>query len=497
MKIAFAKPTIPTSGALVVAVLANKTLTKTGAALDAKSGGSLTRAMEAARFEGKKDQTLMLVAPSGLGLNRLLLIGLGDAKKLDAKGAEGFGGAAIAALLTTGETHVAVAADPIPGATIRPDRFAARIANGMRLRSYRFDKYRTKEKKEDKPSVTEVTIMTGAAAGARVAFAPLDGIAQGVFLTRDLASEPPNVLYPETLANEAKKLTALGVTVEVLGIKEMTKLGMGALLGVGQGSARESKLVVMQWNKGGAEPPIAIVGKGVTFDTGGISIKPAGGMEDMKWDMGGAGVTIGLMKALALRKAKANVIGVAGLVENMPDGNAQRPGDVVTSMSGQTIEVINTDAEGRLVLADAIWYTQDRFKPKAIIDLATLTGAIIIALGDVYAGMYSTDDTLAERLIAAGEKVDELLWRMPLHDTFDKALKSEIADVKNVSDGRGGGSATAAMFIKRFTNDVKWAHLDIAGVTWMKKDQAVVPKGGTAFGVRLLDSLIAAHYEKK
>ena len=497
MKISFAKPSIPSTGSLVLGVLANKTLTKTGVALDSKSGGLLTKAMETSRFEGKTGQTLSLIAPAGLGLNRLLLLGLGDAKKIDAKAAEGFGGAAIAALLTSGETHVTVVVDPIAGAALRPDRLAARVAHGVRLRSYRFDKYRTKEKKEEKPSVTDVVVMTGAAAGARVAFAPLEGIAQGVFLTRDLASEPANVIYPESLAAEAKKLAALGVKVEVLGIKEMEKLGMGALLGVGQGSSRESRLVVMQWNKGGSEPPLAIVGKGVTFDTGGISIKPAGGMEDMKWDMGGAAVTIGLMKALALRKAKCNVVGVAGLVENMPDGNAQRPGDVVKSMSGQTIEVINTDAEGRLVLADAVWYTQDRFKPKAIIDLATLTGAIIMALGDIYAGLFCTDDTLNDRLIAAGERVGEHVWRMPLNDAYDKQINSDIADMKNVGEGRGAGSATGAHFIKRFTNDVKWAHLDIAGVTWNKKDSGVVPKGASAFGVRLLDSLIAAHYEKK
>jgi len=497
MKIEFVKPSIPTAGTLVVGILAKRALTRTGAALDQQSGGLLTKSMETARFEGKKDQTLLLVSPTGLGLNRLLLIGLGEAKDIDAKSAENYGGTAVAALLSSGETKVAIAADPIKGSPLRPDRFAARIAHGADLRAYRFDKYRTKEKPEDKPSLATFSVLTGAAAGAKAAYAPLAGIAQGVFTTRDVVSEPANVIYPETLANEALKLKELGVTVEVLGIKEMTKLGMGALLGVGQGSARESKLIVMQWNKGGSDAPLAVVGKGVTFDTGGISIKPAGGMEDMKWDMGGAGVTIGLMKALALRKAKANVVGVAGLVENMPDGNAQRPGDVVKSMSGQTIEVINTDAEGRLVLADAIWYTNERFKPKAIVDLATLTGAIIIALGETYAGLFSNDDTLAGRLIAAGEKVGELLWRMPLHDSYDKALKSEIADVMNVSSGRGAGSATAAMFIKRFTNDAKWAHLDIAGVTWSKKDTATIPKGATAFGVRLLDQLVAAHYEKK
>jgi leucyl aminopeptidase len=497
MKIAFAKPALPTSGALVVGVFSGRTLTKTGAALDHKSGGLLARAMETARFEGKKDQTLSLIAPNGLGLSRLVLVGLGDAKKVDAYGAEGYGGAAIAGLLTSGETQVTILAEGVSDLGLRPDRFAARVAHGVRLRSYRFDKYRTKEKKEDKPSVAEVHVLTAATDGAKKLFAPLESLAQGVFLTRDLASEPANIIYPESLAAEARKLSALGVTVEVLGVKEMQKLGMGALLGVGQGSAREPRLLVMQWNKGGKEAPLAVVGKGVTFDTGGISIKPAGGMEDMKWDMGGAAVTIGLMKALALRKAKANVVGVAGLVENMPDGNAQRPGDVVTSMSGQTIEVINTDAEGRLVLADAIWYTLDRFKPKAVIDLATLTGAIIIALGEIYAGVFSNDDTLANRLIEAGAKVGEPLWRMPINDAYDKMLKSDIADMKNVSDGRGAGAATAAMFIKRFTNDAKWAHLDIAGVTWTKKDSAVVPKGAAAFGVRLLDSLVSAHYEKK
>jgi leucyl aminopeptidase len=497
MKIAFAKPTLPRTGALVVGVSAGKKLSKLGQQLDAASGGFIGTAMTTARFEGKKDQTLMLLNPANLGVSRLMLIGLGEPKAIDAYGAEGFGGAAIAALLTSGETQVSILAEAPAGSPLRPDKFAARVAHGVKLRSYRFDKYRTKEKKEEKPSVADVTILTGAGAGAKTAYAPLDGLAEGVFLTRDLASEPPNVLYPESLAAEAKKLASLGVTVEVLGVKEMQKLGMGALLGVGQGSVKDPRLVVMQWNRGGSEPPFAVVGKGVTFDTGGISIKPAGGMEDMKWDMGGAGVTIGLMKALALRKAKVNVVGVAGLVENMPDGNAQRPGDVVKSMSGQTIEVINTDAEGRLVLADAIWYTIDRFKPKALVDLATLTGAIIVALGEYYAGMYCTDDTLAKRLVEAGDKVGEPLWRMPLHDVYDKQLRSDIADMKNVSDGRWGGSITAAMFIKRFVKDTKWAHLDIAGTTWSKKDSPVVPKGATAYGVRMLDQLIASHYEKK
>jgi leucyl aminopeptidase len=273
---------------------------------------------------------------------------------------------------------------------------------------------------------------------------------------------------------------------------------MGSLLGVGQGSERESKLVVMRWSNAAKkdEAPVAFVGKGVTFDSGGISIKPAGGMEDMKWDMAGAGAVIGAMAALAGRKAKVNAVGVVGLVENMPSGTAQRPGDVVTSMSGQTIEVINTDAEGRLVLADALWYTQDRFKPKFMVDLATLTGAIIIALGNEYAGLMASDDKLADRLTAAGKAVDEKLWRLPLGDNYDKQIKSDIADMKNVG-GREGGSITAAQFLKRFTNDVAWAHLDIAGMAWGKKDTATCPKGATAFGVRLLDRLVADYYEEK
>jgi leucyl aminopeptidase len=279
----------------------------------------------------------------------------------------------------------------------------------------------------------------------------------------------------------------------------MAKLGMRSLLGVGQGSEHDSQLVVMVWQGAGdmkKHPPVAFVGKGVTFDTGGISIKPAAGMEEMKWDMAGAGAVIGAMKALALRKAKANVVGVVGLVENMPSGTAQRPGDVVKSMSGQTIEVINTDAEGRLVLADALWYCQDRFKPSAMIDLATLTGAIMISLGKEHAGLFSNNEELAAALLKAGGEVGETLWRMPLGDAYDKMINSDIADMKNVG-GRWGGSITAAQFLKRFVNDLPWAHLDIAGTAWSEKDAPTVPKGATAFGVRLLERLVADRYEKR
>ncbi|MDC3347689.1 leucyl aminopeptidase, partial [bacterium] len=290
----------------------------------------------------------------------------------------------------------------------------------------------------------------------------------------------------------------LGVKIQVLDEKQMAKLGMGALLGVAQGSAQKPRLVVMRWDgapKAKNKAPIAFVGKGVTFDTGGISIKPAGGMEDMKWDMGGSGVVIGLMKALAGRKAKVNAVGVVGLVENMPSSTAQRPGDVVTTMSGQTVEVLNTDAEGRLVLADAMWYCQDRYKPHTMIDLATLTGAIIVSLGNENAGMFANEDEICERLTDAGKSVGEPVWRMPLGDAYDKLINSDIADMKNIG-GRWGGSITAAQFLQRYVKDgVKWVHLDIAGVTWSNKDAPTVPKGGTAFGVRLLDRLVANHYE--
>jgi leucyl aminopeptidase len=376
---------------------------------------------------------------------------------------------------------------------------ASQVALGATLRSYRFDRYRTKEKPEDKPKLGKVTLLVADPAKTKSAWEPLAGVANGVFLTRDLVSEPANVLNPAEMANRCKKLTELGMKVEVLGPREMTRLGFGALLGVAQGSVNEPRMVVMQWQGASGrarrkDKPIAFIGKGVTFDTGGISIKPAGGMEDMKWDMGGAGTVIGLMAALAGRKAKVDAVGLVGLVENMPSGSAQRPGDVVKSYSGQTIEVINTDAEGRLVLADVLWYCQEKFDPKFMIDLATLTGAIIIALGHEHAGMFSNNDELAEKLAAIGKATGEKVWRMPLGDAYDKLIRSDIADMKNIG-GRPGGSISAAQFIQRFVNDKPWVHLDIAGMAWSTKDAACTPKGATAYGVRLLDRLVAQYYE--
>ncbi|HEY8574611.1 leucyl aminopeptidase [Phenylobacterium sp.] len=451
--------------------------------------GALARAVSASRFTGAKGQTLDVLAPDG-GAERLVLVGAGKAEAFDALAAEHAAAAAYAAVKTSGLTTLRV---ELPNADAD---LAARAALGVRLASYRFDKYRTKETADKKPSVTKAQIV-GQTDAALTAFAPLAALADAVAFTRDLVSEPANVLYPAEFARRVKELERLGLEVEILGEPEMMKLGMGSLLGVGQGSIRESQLVVIRWN--GADDknaqPVAFIGKGVCFDTGGISIKPADGMEDMKWDMGGAGAVAGLMHVLAGRKAKVNAVGILGLVENMPDGNAYRPGDVLTSMSGQTIEVINTDAEGRLVLADAVWYCQDRFKPKFMVDLATLTGAIIISLGNEYAGLFSNNDELAANLLAASETEGEPLWRMPLPAQYDKNIDSVIADMKNTG-GRPGGSITAALFIKRFVNDVPWAHLDIASTAWKKPSTVpTIPEGATGYGVRLLNRMVQEKYE--
>jgi leucyl aminopeptidase len=464
--------------------------------LDKEIGGLITRAMTEARFTGKPGQVTRVVAPQGQAWDQILLVGLGEEKKLDALAFEAAGGTLVGKANMMGITALHVVLDAVPGKKLKKGEAEAHLAFGAELKDYRFDKYLTKQKPEDKPTLTALAVVTPDAAEAKKLHAPLDALRAGMFLTRDIVSEPANVIHPESLAAECKKLEADGVKVTVLGEKEMKKLGMGALLGVGQGSVRESQLVIMEWNGGKkGEAPLAFVGKGVCFDTGGISIKPSGGMEEMKWDMGGAGTVIGLMKTLALRKAKVNVVGVGGLVENMPDGNAQRPGDIVISMSGQTIEVLNTDAEGRLVLADALWYAQDRYKPKFIVDLATLTGAIIVALGKEYAGLFSNDDKLAERIARLGEETGEKTWRLPLGDAYDKQINSPVADMQNIGKEREAGSITAAQFLQRFVNDTPWAHLDIAGTAWSKEDKPTTPKGATAFGVRLLNALVREHYE--
>jgi leucyl aminopeptidase len=488
--IAFAKPALPKSGALVLLIHEGEKPSGLWAQLDEATGGAIARAFDVAEFKGAKAKTCLILAP-GAGLTRVLAIGLGKSADVTQKILEEAGGAILANL--SRETAVAVVSGELT-----PQQ-SAEVALGAKLRGYRFDRYRTKEKPEDKPKLSKLTVLTAEVPKAKAAWEPLQATANGVFLTRDLVSEPPNVLDPPEMAERCGKLTELGLKIEIFGPKEMGKLGFGALLGVSQGSVKEPRMVVLHWNGAGGgrktkERPLVFVGKGVTFDTGGISIKGAAGMEDMKWDMAGAGTVIGLMAALAGRKAKVDAIGLVGLVENMPSGSAQRPGDVVTSYSGQTIEVINTDAEGRLVLADVLWYAQQKYDPKFMVDLATLTGAIIIGLGHEYAGLFSNDDALVQKLTAAGQSTGERVWRMPLDEEFDKQIRSEIADMKNVG-GRPGGSITAAQFIQRFVNGKPWAHLDIAGMAWSTKDTAVTPKGATAFGVRLLDRLVADNYE--
>ena len=454
--------------------------------LDAAGVALAKAAAAAARFEGEVGATAELVVAQGQGARRVVLFGLGD--RDDSVAWERAGGALAARLLTSGETRLVI---DLSGSVSRASDAAA-LALGTVLRSWRHDVYRTRLPEKSKPTLSEAVIV-GWADGAEAAWATQDAVAEGVAFTRTLVSEPANIIYPESFVERCRHLADLGVEIEVLDRAAMEALGMGALLGVAQGSARAPQLLVLRWDgtNGAQKEPTAFVGKGVTFDTGGISIKPAAGMEDMKWDMGGAGAVAGAMKALALRKAKAHVVGVCGLVENMPDGLAQRPGDVVTSMSGQTVEVINTDAEGRLVLCDAITWVQRKYAPKTIVDLATLTGAMIIALGNEHGGIFANDDDLADQLIAAGKAAGDPLWRFPLGDAYNKLIDSPIADMKNVGP-RGAGSITAAQFIQRFVDDgVKWAHLDIAGMVWADKAGPTWEKGATGYGVRLLDRFVA------
>ena len=493
MKIEFVDADAPAGAKSAVAVLAfeDGLMSPPAAALDRSLGGQIGRAIAGSRFKGAMGQILELIAVNGQDAARLVIVGAGKKPEFDDRVAELAAAHAYNAVKTSGcESLVLRLADSTA-------EQGARAAFGVTLAAYRFDRYRTTEKADKKPSVTKVQIAIDEPKPATKAFKPHASLADSIILARDLVSEPANILYPEEFARRVKKLTDLGLEVEILGEKEMKKLGMGALLGVGQGSVRESQLAIIQWKgaKDASAQPVAFVGKGVCFDTGGISLKPADGMEEMITDMGGAAAVTGVMRALAARKAKVNAVGILGLVENMPDGNAQRPGDVVTTMSGQTVEVINTDAEGRLVLADAVWYCQQRFKPKFLIDLATLTGAIVVALGKDIAGLYSNDDTLAENLLAASKASDETLWRMPLPAAYEKQIDSNVADVKNTG-GRPGGSITAALFIQRFIKDTTWAHLDIATTAWKPASTVpTIPNGATGFGVRLLDRLVANNYE--
>ena len=483
MKIAFS-PTVPDADVLVLPIAR-------GAAPGERAGVDLLKAAAAAaRFEGEAGAVVEAFTGAGDAVTRVLLVGIGGGSDADWERA----GGAVTARLLTSATSAAV---DLTGLSGTPGAAAvARFAGAVAQRGWRIDTYRTKLPEKQKSTLAEVTIV-GAPDGTDAAWADQFAVTGGLDLTRTLVSEPPNIIYPESfVARVLADVEGLGLAVTVLGEDEMRELGMGALLGVSQGSVRDARLLALKWNGAGeGDPDLALVGKGVTFDTGGISLKPGAGMEDMKWDMGGAGAVVGAMKALAARKAKANVIGVCGLVENMPDGNAQRPGDVVTSMSGQTIEILNTDAEGRLVLCDCVTWVQRTHRPKVIVDLATLTGAMIIALGNEHGGLFANDDALADQLLAAGRATGDLLWRFPLSDAYNKLIDSPIADMKNVGP-RGAGSITAAQFIGRFVDPgVKWAHLDIAGMVWADKPGATYDKGATGYGVRLLDRFVADTFE--
>jgi leucyl aminopeptidase len=495
LKVGFVPLSAAPRGSLVV--FTDETL-KFGAATRKALGAAantVRRVAEANRFKGKSGSTLDMLAPQGLKVSRLIVVGAGKLSGLKDYDFFKLGGA-VAGKLRAGDDAVTVIAELSTGAMTSEQ--AAAIASGIRLRAYKFDRYKTKKKDgEDTALRAEVSLAVGDVAAARKAFSPGAHIVDGVIAARDLVNEPPNVLFPVEFARRAAQLRKLGVDVEVLDVKAMKKLGMGALLGVAQGSTQPGRTVIMRWNGGKrGDQPVAFIGKGVCFDTGGISIKGAASMEDMKGDMGGAACVVGLMHALAARKARLNVVGAIGLVENMPDGNAQRPGDIVTSMSGQTIEIINTDAEGRLVLADVLWYVAKKFKPKFMVDLATLTGAIMVALGTEYAGMFSNNDELAERLTKVGLATGERVWRMPLGPEYDKQIDSQFADMKNTGT-RNGGSITAAQFLQRFVDDTPWAHLDIAGTAMGAPKTEINHSWGSGYGVRLLERLVAEYYEAK
>ena len=494
MKIKFAAPALPAKGVLVVLASEGAHLMSSGTEANKRCNGQLTKAMAAAKFEAKRDSVLDVLAPGG-GFDRIFVVGLGAPDTLAEKEMELLGGV-IAGALQSAKAKAANVAVELPAKSkMKIEDAAALVASGASLRVYSFDSYKTK--KADKvPQLEEITILSNSAAKAKKAFEPLSAIREGVHLARNLVNEPANILVPIEFASRAKVLSKSGVEIEILTPVQMKKLGMGALLGVAQGSPNQPRLVIMKWNGGKkGDKPVAFIGKGVTFDTGGISIKPASGMEDMKGDMGGAACVTGLMLALAGRKAKVNAIGAIGIVENSIDGNAQRPGDVVKSMSGQTIAVLNTDAEGRLVLADVLWYVQSKFKPKFMVNLATLTGAIIVALGKEHAGLFSNNDELSARLSEAGLATGEKVWRMPLTAEYDKLIDHDVADMKNIG-GRNAGSITAGQFLQRFVNNVPWAHLDVAGTAMDSIKSPINQSWASGWGVRLLNRLVADHYEK-
>ena len=500
LEIQFASLSAQVGATLVVLAAEGLAFGPAARGIDERTKGALTKAARAAGFSGKAKSAIEILAPAGIDAQRIIVVGTGrTANDLERVLLGGYAFAQIAARKTESASLIA---EPADLGDAGADAFAADLALGAALRSYSFKKYRTRKDDDETSSqardgLQALTVHCAKTDAAAKAYVARKAVAEGVFLARDLVNEPANILGPVEFAERMQDLAAVGVAVEILDEEQLKALKMNALLAVGQGSARPSRVVVMQWNgaKSKRTKPLCFVGKGVCFDTGGISMKPAAGMEDMKGDMGGAACVAGLMLALAARKAAVNAVGLIGLTENMPSGTAQRPGDIVTSMSGQTIEVLNTDAEGRLVLADVLWYAQEQFKPRLIVDLATLTGAIMVALGKEYAGLFSNDDKLSKELDAAGQATGEKVWRMPLAKAYDKLIDSKTADMKNIG-GRFGGAITAAQFLQRFVRDTPWVHLDVAGTAMDSSKNDINQSWASGWGVRLLDRLVADNYEK-
>jgi leucyl aminopeptidase len=494
MEVTFKSLETPQEGVAVVVLFEDKDLTPAAKVLDEKTEGFLHRALTASNFKGKKGQCLSLMAPHHTSFDRVIVLGLGPIDDCSEHSVTESGSALAVELLKMKCSKVTVLLEGIAIPSLKNHELACHLAAGLLLRSYRFTKYKTKLKDEDQYKIDTLTMLTDFPENADQLFRKSSSSIEGVFLVRNLMCEPPNVLTPKVMMEELMGLKKLGVKVEVLDTAEMQKLGMNALLAVAQGSSNPPYMVVMQWQGGDPkDAPIAFVGKGVTFDTGGISIKPASKMDEMKMDMGGAAVVAGLMMALAGRKAPVNAVGVVGLVENMPDGSAMRPGDIVTSLSGQTIEILNTDAEGRLVLADALWYTQNRFHPQLMVDLATLTGAVVVALGTKYAAAMGNQVAI-DKMKQTGDTIGEHIWQLPIDERYDKDINSKFADIKNTG-AHGAGAITAGHFLQRFTNKTPWVHLDIAGIAWSDEIHPLSGSYPSGFGVRLLDKFLAKHYE--
>lgn len=494
MKIAFVSKPAAKAEILVLLVGEDKKLGARGREVDEGCGGAVTRALAAPRFQAKKGETLDILAPAGTSARRVIVLGLGAVKELTFHAARSAGGALAGHLLSEREHLATVLVDLPKGVKLDEAVLAAELAGGARMRNYRFDRFFTEKKAERPDPLVALELVVALPAAAEKAARRPTAVAEGVAFARDLTNEPPNELYPESFVARARSLAGLGIKVEALDEKQMAKLGLNALLAVGQGSVRPPRLLVLQYNgaKSANDGPIAFVGKGVCFDSGGLCLKKPNSMFEMKGDMSGGAAVMGVMKALAARKAKVNAVGVVGLVENMPSGTAFKPGDIVKTLAGRTIEMLDTDAEGRLVLIDALYYTASRFKPRAIVDLATLTYSVMAALGSVFAGIFASDDRLAQQLINAGQAVDERLWRLPLDKGYDPHLESRIADIKHhADDSESADAAHAAALLKLFVDNRPWAHLDIAGKEFRSKDGALGPAGACGYAVQLLEEFVA------